>query len=257
LKETPRRGSTRNQHVWIWPNNGFTSGSLFCRDAGGLGGEKFSAGSNGLALHRRRAERRRSARSRRGPTVRPRGDRPLCGRTEPRVPTRGVGASPVRGLCPPDPIRPGGRAGPRRWTGRFCQALRGQGQPLPHPPRRDEDRGSRLMSPAGGGPPEGVLPAALPSTYRLALPPPLLREGGARLCQSCDLYIQNPSRTRVCRWAQRRGIRPHVAGLRAPGEGACRRQIRGGLAAVIGPSWKAFPSPNRRKSWHRLGRASP
>jgi hypothetical protein len=59
-------GPTRDHHVWIRPNNGFTSGSLFCLDAGGLGGEGFSVGSNGLALHRRRAERRRSARSRQG-----------------------------------------------------------------------------------------------------------------------------------------------------------------------------------------------
>jgi hypothetical protein len=52
LKETLGRGPNGDQHVWIWPNNGFTAGSLFCPDAGELDGERFSVGSNGLALHR-------------------------------------------------------------------------------------------------------------------------------------------------------------------------------------------------------------
>jgi hypothetical protein len=58
LKETPGRGLIKDQYVWIRPNNGFTSGSLFCLDAGGLGGEGFSVASNGLAIHRRRTAAR-------------------------------------------------------------------------------------------------------------------------------------------------------------------------------------------------------
>jgi hypothetical protein len=41
-KDRVARGSIRAQIFGIWPNNGFTSGSLFCLDAGGLGGEGFS-----------------------------------------------------------------------------------------------------------------------------------------------------------------------------------------------------------------------
>jgi hypothetical protein len=127
---------------------------------------------------------------------RPEGDRPLCGRSGPPLgdegsrcvprraasgskrPHRASGAYPGRRcLCPPDPIRPGGWAGPRRWTDRLFRISQGQGQPLPHPPRRDEDRCSRPGAPRKGCLQGKGLPAALPPAYRPALPP--FQEGGS------------------------------------------------------------------------------
>jgi hypothetical protein len=96
--------------------------------------------------------------------------------------------------------------------------------------------------PQGGRPPGGgsVTGAAL-GTPAGADPPfqgGFSGRGDLALASNAICHYKSPSRPRACRWAQRRGIRPYAAGLKAPGEGACRRRIRGSLASVIGPRWK-------------------
>jgi hypothetical protein len=80
----------------------------------------------------------------------------------------------------------------------------------------------------GGGPPGGA------ASRLSAGADPLFREGGACLCQQCDLYIQNPSRPSAGRWAQRRGIRPHAAGLRALVRGRAAGEYVAALLPLLG-----------------------
>jgi hypothetical protein len=107
----------------------------------------------------------------------PRGDRPLCGRSGPRGPTRGVGAC-ARSIRYVQAVGPGPGVGPAA----LAAHRRGQGQPLPHPPRQDEDRCSRPGVPLRKRASRGCPPVGAGLRFRPALPPfsgRLFREGGS------------------------------------------------------------------------------
>jgi hypothetical protein len=150
------------------------------------------------------------------------------GLTEPRGPTRGVGAC-ARSIRYVQAVGPGPGVGPAA----LAAHRRGQGQPLPHPPRQDEDRCSRPGVPLRKRASRGCPPGGAGLRFRPALIP-LFREGEHVSASNAICTYKSPSRPCPCRRAPRRGIRPPVAGLRALVRGACRRRTRGVLAAVIG-----------------------
>jgi hypothetical protein len=120
------------------------------------------------------------------------------------------GGSARWGLCPPDPIRPGGRAGPGRWTGRSCRASQDvltdfqQGRPLPHPPRRDEDRCSPPdVSRRGRASRRRVSRRRCPPLIGRRCPP--FREGEHPSASNGICHYKSVSGPRACRWATQTG----------------------------------------------------
>jgi hypothetical protein len=182
------------------------------------------------------------------------------GLTEPRGPTRGVGAC-ARPIPYAQAVGPGPGIGPAA----LAAHRRNRGGPSPicgdkggfSPIRRGGTRTGApgLMSPAGGGPPEGGPPGGAALRFRPALIP-LLREGGARLCQPWHLYVQKPLSAAclpagppaedlaICRWPQ------------SPGEGRAAGKYVAASLPLLGQVRK-FPVVKSTKNRHRLGRSSP